>query len=53
MAHGMTHPGFGGKSAGNSDNGKGKGNTAKDKSGFGGAGADPGLRSLFVDAVKK
>ena len=53
MANGMTQPGFGGKSAGNGDNGKGNGSSSKDKSGFGGGIASVGLRTPFVDAVKK
>lgn len=49
----MTQPAFGGKSAGNADNGKKSASNAKDKSGFGGSKVDPGLRTPFTDAVYK
>lgn len=49
----LTQPSFGGKSAGNADNGKGKASTAPDKSGFGGSRVSPGLRTPFIDAVLK
>lgn len=52
-AKGMTMPKFGGKSAGAADNGKMAKSASKDKSGFHGSHVDPGIRTVFVDAVAK
>ena len=50
---GLTQPKFGSPSSGASDNGKMAKSAAKDKSGFHGSHVDPGIRTVFVDAVAK